>query len=83
MRKFASLLTMLMFFAALAFGQNRTITGTVTDESGAIVPGASVSIKGQRTGTATDQNGKFTIQAKTGDVLIITGVGIDPVQVTV
>jgi hypothetical protein len=34
MRKIASLFTMLMLLSALAFGQNRTITGTVTDENG-------------------------------------------------
>lgn len=82
MRKFASLFTMLMLFTALAFGQNRTITGTVTDETGAPVQGASVLIKGTRTGVASDNNGVFRIQAKTGDVLVITG-GIEPIEVTV
>lgn len=82
MRKFASLFTMLMLFTALAFGQNRTITGTVTDETGAPVQGASVRIKGTRTGVAADNNGVFRIQAKTGDVLQISG-GIDPIEVTV
>ncbi|MFN8290099.1 MAG: carboxypeptidase-like regulatory domain-containing protein, partial [Chitinophagaceae bacterium] len=76
MRKFASLFTMLMLLTALAFGQNRTITGTVTDETGAPVQGASVRIKGTRTGVAADNNGVFRIQAKTGDVLLISG-GID------
>jgi len=82
MRKFASLFTMLMLFTALAFGQNRTITGTVTDETGAPVPGASVRIKGTTQGVAADNNGVFRIQAKTGDVLQITG-GIEPIEVTV
>ena len=41
MRKFASLFTMLMLLTALAFGQNRTITGTVTDEAGALFRGFS------------------------------------------
>ncbi|MBL7748084.1 MAG: hypothetical protein JNM19_11685, partial [Chitinophagaceae bacterium] len=54
MRKFTSLLTVLMLFSALAFGQNRTITGTVTDEKGDVLPGASVRIKGTRTGVAAD-----------------------------
>ena len=82
MRKFASLFTMLLLFTALAFGQNRTITGTVTDETGAAVSGASVVIRGTRTGVATDASGNFRIQAKTGDVLVITG-GINQVEVTV
>ena len=82
MRKFASLFTMLMLLTALAFGQNRTITGTVTDETGAPVQGASVIIKNTRTGVATDNSGNFRITAKTGDVLVITG-GIEPIEVTV
>jgi len=47
------------------------------------VPGASVSIKGTRTGVSADNNGQFRILAKTGDVLVITGSGFDAAQVTV
>ena len=83
MRKVASLLTMLMFFCALAFGQNRTISGTVTDEKGDILPGASVRIKGTRTGVAADNNGQFRIVAKTGDVLVVTGAGLETTEATV
>jgi len=83
MRKIASLFTMLMLFSALAFGQNRTITGTVTDEKGDALPGASVSIKGTRTGTSADNNGQFRILAKTGDVLVISGAGLEPTETTV
>jgi TonB-linked SusC/RagA family outer membrane protein len=82
MRKITSLFTVLMLFASLAFGQNRTITGTVTDENGAPVQGASVRIKGTRSGVAADNNGVFRILAKTGDILQITG-GIEPIEVTV
>lgn len=83
MRKIASLFTMLMLFSALAFGQNRTITGTVTDETGAPIPGASVKLKNSRTGVAADNNGQFRIQAKTGDVLVISGAGLEITEATV
>ncbi len=83
MRKIASLFTMLMLFAALAFGQNRTISGTVTDEKGDALPGASVRIKGTRTGVAADNNGQFRIQAKTGDVLVVSGAGLEATETTV
>lgn len=83
MRKIASLFTMLMLFSALAFGQSRTITGTVTDEKGDALPGASVSIKGTRTGTSADNNGQFRILAKTGDVLVVSGAGLEPTEATV
>ena len=83
MRKIASLLAMLMLLATLVFGQDRQITGTVTDETGAPVAGASIKIKGARTGVAADNNGQFRIQAKSGDVLIITGASLEPLEVTI
>lgn len=83
MRKFTSLLTMLLLFAAMAFGQNRTITGTVTDEKGEALPGASVRLKGTRTGVAADNNGQFRILAKTGDVLVVSGPSLETTEVTV
>jgi TonB-linked SusC/RagA family outer membrane protein len=83
MRKVASLFTMLMMFSALAFGQNRTITGTVVDENGVSIPGASVQLKGARTGVAADNSGTFRIQAKTGDVLVVSGAGLEITEFTV
>ncbi|MEO6612396.1 MAG: SusC/RagA family TonB-linked outer membrane protein [Chitinophagaceae bacterium] len=83
MRKIASLFTMLMLFAALAFGQNRSITGTVTDEKGDALPGASVRIKGTRTGVAADNNGQFRVVAKTGDILVVSGAGLEATEATV
>jgi len=83
MGKFTSLLSMLMLVHALAFGQDRVITGTVKDETGLPVPGASVRIKGTKTGVAADNNGEFRIQAKAGDVILVTGAGIDPAEAVV
>jgi hypothetical protein len=80
MRKIASLFTMLMLTAVLAFGQNRTITGTVVDENGAAVPGATVQLKGTREGIAADNSGVFRLLAKTGDVLVVSGVGLETTE---
>ena len=83
MRKIASLLVMLMLFTALAFGQNRTITGTVSNEKGDNVPGATIVIKGTRTGVSADNNGQFRILAKTGDILLVSSSGMESSEVTV
>ena len=83
MRKIASLLVMLILFQQLAISQDRTITGVVKDEAGLIVPGATVRIKGTKVGTAANNQGQFRIQAKAGDILLITGAGIDPAELTV
>lgn len=80
MRKLVSLLTMLMLFSTIAFNQDRNISGTVKDESGAPVPGASVKIKGTKTGVAADNLGQFRILAKAGDILLVTATGIEPTE---
>ncbi|MCX8019602.1 MAG: SusC/RagA family TonB-linked outer membrane protein [Chitinophagaceae bacterium] len=82
MRKLTTFIFLFLLSTVLAFSQNRLITGKIVDESGTPVSGASVLIKGTRIGSAADNDGVFRIQAKTGDVLVITG-GIEPIEVTV
>ncbi len=54
---------------------DETITGTVTDENGAPLPGATVLIKGTTIGTVTDLDGKFSIEAGENSALQISYVG--------
>lgn len=60
-----------------------TITGVVTDERGESLPGVSVRLKGTRTGVAADNNGQFRILAKPGDVLVVSGAGLEPMETVV
>ncbi len=78
MRKLFTLLSVLMLFCALAYAQTRPISGQVKDDDGSLVPFASLKIKGSNVGTSADANGNFTINAKTGDVLIISAVNYSP-----
>jgi len=59
------------------------ISGVVRDETGATLPGVSVSIKGTSVGTQTDANGKFKLNASPGDVLVFSYVGYTGKTVTV
>jgi TonB-linked SusC/RagA family outer membrane protein len=59
----------------ISFAQEKTITGTVTDQDGLPLPGASVLIKGTTTGTQTDFDGNYAIEANTGDTLVFSYVG--------
>jgi iron complex outermembrane receptor protein len=52
-----------------------TISGKVTDVKGESLVGVSVSIKGTTKGTLTDIDGKFTLSANIGEVLVFTYVG--------
>ena len=83
MRKIVSLIMVLILSNVLAFSQNRLITGKVTDETGAGVGGASILVKGTNTGASANAEGQFSINAKTGDVLVITAVGLLRKEVTV
>ncbi|WP_298358667.1 TonB-dependent receptor [Runella sp.] len=55
---------------------DKTISGTVTSESGERLPGVNVVIKGTQRGTATDQNGSFRIEVSNeNSVLIFSFIG--------
>ena len=75
--KFNVILTLLLAFVVqVSFAQEKTISGTVTDESGLTLPGVNIQVKGTATGTQTDFDGKYSIKANTGDVLIFTYLGL-------
>jgi TonB-linked SusC/RagA family outer membrane protein len=59
------------------------ITGIVKDETGAALPGVTVLVKGTTEGTQTDINGKYTINAKPGDVLVFSYIGYTSQQVLI
>lgn len=58
-----------------SFAQEKTVTGVVSDGSGPL-PGANVVVQGSKTGTQTDVDGKYSIKAKAGDVLVFSFVGM-------
>lgn len=59
------------------------ISGKVTDQNGAGIPGATVLIEGSSTGTATDIEGAFSLDAPEGSVLLISFIGYQTQRVTV
>ena len=63
-------------FAFTATAQEKTITGTVTGEAdGMPLPGVNVIIKGSTTGTSTDFDGNYTIEAQEGATLVFSYLG--------
>ncbi|HXB31120.1 MAG TPA: carboxypeptidase-like regulatory domain-containing protein, partial [Puia sp.] len=76
MRKFLTLLAVLVLFGSLAFSQSKIITGRVTDQAGQPVPFATIRLKGTKIGTSADAEGNFTIRAESSQTLIISGTGI-------
>lgn len=59
------------------------VTGTVLDETGETIIGASILVKGTTTGTTTDINGSFSLKAPVGSMLVFNYIGYAPLEVTV
>lgn len=67
--------------AGIAFAQGGSkVNGIVVDEIGEPVIGASVFVKGTKTGAVTDVDGKFSINTSPGSTLVITYVGYEKVE---
>lgn len=62
----------------------KTITGTVSDESGPL-PGVSIVLKGTKTGTTTDAKGEFTFpkSLSVGDVLVFSYLGFENSEIRI
>ena len=77
-----AVLIMGLFLSVSAWAQNR-VTGVVQDSDGEPLIGATVMVKGTQIGTSTDIDGRFAIQAKEGDILVVHYVGFAPEEVYV
>ncbi|HEY1111911.1 MAG TPA: TonB-dependent receptor [Chitinophagaceae bacterium] len=72
---FAFCFAMLACIQVMAQGGTITVNGKVTNDTGQPLPGVSVLVKGSATGTSTNENGAFQIQAPSNGVLVISSVG--------
>ncbi|WP_168196303.1 TonB-dependent receptor [Echinicola soli] len=59
------------------------VSGTVTDENGQPIPGATIQVKGTTKGTVTDIEGSYTINAEDGDILIFSFIGYEKQSIEV
>lgn len=82
--KKALLLLWGLFVALGAQAQQRTVTGTVTDGStGTSLPGVSIVLKGTTSGTTSDVDGKYSIQASTDQTLVFSFIGFETFEAPV
>lgn len=59
------------------------VTGSVRDDTGQVLPGVNVVVKGTTNGTLTDINGKFSISVPNNATLVFSFVGMSPKEVIV
>ena len=80
--KFNGLLVLfVVLMAQLTFAQERSVSGIVSDNTGMPLPGVSVLVKGTKTGTQTDFDGKFSIKASPSQVLVFSYIGMKSQEV--
>lgn len=84
-RSLFKIASVILFLVATltAHAQSKVVTGTVADAAGNPLPGVNVVKKGTTVGTATDGNGKFSIEATDQDVLVVSFIGYKVVEMAV
>jgi TonB-linked SusC/RagA family outer membrane protein len=65
------------------YRKSNQVTGTVTDENNLPIPGVSIRIKGSTKGTSTDPNGKYSITADQGSILVYSFIGYVTQEATI
>ncbi|RMA57915.1 SusC/RagA family TonB-linked outer membrane protein [Ulvibacter antarcticus] len=76
-------LVLIFFNMTMVLAQEKTVTGTVTDDAGLPLPGANVIIKQTNTGTQSDFDGNYTISAAVGQTLSFSYVGFETQELKV
>jgi TonB-linked SusC/RagA family outer membrane protein len=76
-------LLIFMCCTLLVRGQNLTVTGKITDQTGESIPGVSVKLKGSVNGTQTNVNGVYTISVPNQSTLIFSYLGYATQEVAV
>ncbi len=82
--KFSGILTLLLVLVVqLTFAQEKMISGAVTDDTGLPLPGVNIIIQGTSTGTQSDFDGNYTIEAAQGQTLVYSYVGFETQEIAV
>ena len=74
-KKLFGVLLAMLLCTAFAQSQEKTITGTVTDQGGIPLPGVNILVEGTTTGTQTDFDGNYAIEASVGQTLVFSYIG--------
>lgn len=81
MKKLLLIFSCLLFSVGLVYSQKTiTVAGTVVDDTGIEVVGASVVLKGTTTGVATDINGSFSLNVPENSTLVFSLIGMQTVE---
>ncbi|MDF9797035.1 TonB-dependent SusC/RagA subfamily outer membrane receptor [Catalinimonas alkaloidigena] len=80
----AGMLAIVLVTSSMVLAQSRTVSGKVTDENDAGLPGVNVLVQGTTVGTVTDIEGNYKISVDGSDAtLVFTSVGYESASVEV
>lgn len=74
---------LLFLMAGITYAQEKSISGTITDDQGMPMPGVNVFIKNTQTGVQSDFDGNYTITANKGAVLVFKFMGFETQELAV
>ena len=83
MQKFSFLVLTFLLIGTIVFAQKANIEGTVKSSNGETLPGTSIVVKGTTNGTLTDEKGHFILQAEARDILSVSFIGFETLEVAV
>ncbi|MCK4921511.1 MAG: SusC/RagA family TonB-linked outer membrane protein, partial [Bacteroidales bacterium] len=84
MKKLLMILLFSAFALVLVFAQGVTISGTITDENGDPLPGATVQVKETFQGAIADLDGNYSLEVNnTSDILVFSSIGYSTVEIPV
>lgn len=82
MKKKFTFTALLLLFAFVAMAQQKSISGTVSDDNNIALPGVTVQLKGTNVGTTTNLDGMYTIEAESG-ILVFSFVGFEKQEIRI
>ena len=83
MKRIFQTTVLLLLFSNWANAQDRPVSGTVTDKTGAPFAGVNIVVKGTSTGTLTDTSGKYSINVPSNATLVFSFVGFSTQEIAV
>ena len=63
-------------FVQISFAQDKTVSGSVSDDSGMPLAGVNIIVQGTSSGTQSDFDGNYSIMVDEGSVLTLSLIHI-------
>ncbi len=82
-KKFRWILLLFLLGSTYSYTQEKTVSGRVSDQGGLPLPGVNILVKGTTSGTQSDFDGNFSIQASEGQILVFSYLGQTTIESTV